>query len=185
MIRRLAEQIIDLNTKTVRKIILKQGEDNGTVIPFRVIQGGLPFDLTGISINFVATKPDNTAIINTCSLIDPEQGKFEYLVTEQTVSVSGWMKADIQFIKAGSIAYSYSLTVAVEESALSPVISSPEYTALNEALERADQLEQEVADILNGAIATHTSNGLMSATDKQKLDEMIAITNKEIDAAIA
>ena len=143
MIRRLPEQIIDLNNKSSMKIFLKQGEDNGSTIPFRIIQDGAAFDITGYAINFVAKKPDNTLIVNKCNIKDAAKGKFEYLVSKQTVTAAGWMKAEIQLIKDQSMGYSFDLTIGIEENALSPIVSENELNVFTEILGKIDQASQD------------------------------------------
>lgn len=145
-IRRHNEIIVDLNNRNIEALYLEQGESEGTIIPFRVIQNGMAVDLTNYEVNFVGRKSDGTSLLNPCTLTDPKAGKAEYVVTDQTVSTSGKLKAAIQFIKEGTIAYSRELYIIVEATPLGGVQASDQMIYLVKAINEYDKYVEGAAD---------------------------------------
>lgn len=150
-IRRYREIIIDLNNRAVEALYLQQGESKGTVIPFRVVQGGLPVDLTGYDVNFAGARPDEVPILNPCVVTDAEAGKLEYTVTAQTVSVSGKLKAAIQFVKDQEVMYSRGITCVVESSPLASVPPGQEMIYIVEKIGDVDRAVDKAAEHIEEA----------------------------------
>ncbi len=113
-IRRHPEVIVDINNRTIQQIILQEGESEGTVIPFLIVDNGTPVDLTGYVINTYIIKPDGTKVLNPSTITDAANGKVEYTVTKQTVSASGRGLLNLQILEGQTIAYSGGVRTVIE-----------------------------------------------------------------------
>lgn len=113
-IRRHPEVIVDINNRTIQQIILQEGESEGTVIPFLIVDNGTPVDLTGYVINTYIIKPDGTKVLNPSTITDAVNGKVEYTVTTQTVSASGRGLLNLQILEGQTIAYSGGVRTVIE-----------------------------------------------------------------------
>ena len=113
-IRRHPEVIVDINNRTIQQIILQEGESEGTVIPFLIVDNGTPVDLTGYVINTYIIKPDGTKVLNPSTITDAANGKVEYTVTTQTVSASGRGLLNLQILEGQTIAYSGGVRTVIE-----------------------------------------------------------------------
>lgn len=92
---------------------LQQYEDEGRTLRFTLWDRLKPFDLTGRTVHFSARKPDGKIILNPCTVVDAEQGVCEYVVTAQTVVVSGEMDVQIHVRKAGTLLITRALLTEV------------------------------------------------------------------------
>lgn len=113
-IRRHPEVVVDINNRTIKQIILQEGESEGTVIPFLIVDNGTPVDLTGYTVNAYIIKPDGTKVLNASTITDAINGRLEYVVTGQTVSASGRGLLNLQIMEGDAIAYSGGVRTVIE-----------------------------------------------------------------------
>ena len=91
---RTYEIILDAKNDILPEIIFgRQGDKTGAVqINGTIVDGGVPYDLTGKSLAFKATTAKGTAIVvdsNNFNIVDASNGKFTYLIPNALWSEAG------------------------------------------------------------------------------------------------
>ena len=113
-IRRHPEITVDINSRNIDKVMLHEGESEGTVLPFAFMDQGKPLDISGMKVSFCLVKPDGKMVVNSCTVTDARAGKVEYTVTAQTVSRYGRGLINLQLVKGSALAYSGTVLAEIE-----------------------------------------------------------------------
>ena len=122
-------------------ITAKQGEASGRKITFSLNEGRLPYKVpSGVTAVLRAKKPSGAVLYNTCT-VTPD-GNVEYIITTQTVAEVGKLPCELQLSQDGKVIFSPNFTLLVYKnlSVDSEVESSDEFTALQAAISRAENL---------------------------------------------
>lgn len=122
-------------------ITAKQGEASGRKITFSLNEGRLPYKVpSGVTAVLRAKKPSGAVLYNTCT-VTPD-GNVEYIITTQTVAEVGKLPCELQLSQDGKVIFSPNFTLLVYKnlSVDSEVESSDEFTALQAAINRAENL---------------------------------------------
>ena len=140
-------------------ITAKQGEASGRKITFSLNEGRLPYKVpAGVTAVLRAKKPSGAVLYNTCTVT--ADGNVEYTITTQTVAEVGKLPCELQLSQDGKVIFSPNFTLLVYKnlSVDSEVESSDEFTALQDAINRAENLA-------GGALRVNVtySNGIHSA----------------------
>jgi archaellin len=128
---------LDFTRKYLAPIYLNQYEADSRDFVITCTAGQSPINLAGSSVVFYATKPDDTILFNSCTIVDAAAGKIQYTPTEQTCAASGALTCQIVIIASdSSVLRSMEFTVTVNpgKDYSEAVESTSEYTALDEAL---------------------------------------------------
>lgn len=133
-----------LDNKTYQYLYSKQ-YDEGRDIVFEITQNGLPLDLTGMIATFQMKKPDNTVVINDCTISD---NKISISITNQMTICFGRIPFQVQLIKDETVITTVTGFLNVSESVVHPddVISSDEFNALTHALIKVEKLNVEITN---------------------------------------
>ena len=122
-------------------ITAKQGEASGRKITFSLNEGRLPYKVPlGVTAVLRAKKPSGAVLYNTCTVT--ADGNVEYIITTQTVAEVGKLPCELQLSQDGKVIFSPNFTLLVYKnlSVDSEVESSDEFTALQAAINRAENL---------------------------------------------
>lgn len=122
-------------------ITAKQGEASGRKITFSLNEGRLPYKVpSGVTAVLRAKKPSGAVLYNTCT-VTPD-GNVEYIITTQTVAEVGKLPCELQLSQDGKVIFSPNFTLLVYKnlSVDSEVESSDEFTALQAAINKAENL---------------------------------------------
>ena len=122
-------------------ITAKQGEASGRKITFSLNEGRLPYKVpAGVTAVLRAKKPSGAVLYNTCTVT--ADGNVEYIITTQTVAEVGKLPCELQLSQDGKVIFSPNFTLLVYKnlSVDSEVESSDEFTALQAAINRAENL---------------------------------------------
>lgn len=138
------EYRIDLDCRRAESQVIitaKQGEASGRKITFSLKEGRLPYKVpSGVTAVLRAKKPSGAVLYNTCT-VTPD-GKVEYIITTQTVADVGTLPCELQLSQDGRVIFTPNFTLLVYRNLAidSEVESSDEYTALQAAIARAENI---------------------------------------------
>lgn len=178
-------QIWKSNSETA---LATQGEVNSRFLSVKIEDENGPIDLTGKKVYFFAKKPDDNIIFVEMTVEDAKNGTAVLSLTSQMSAVSGFLSGceihvmsasgNTLIVKEINILVQPSLGICIEESL-------SELSAFQQMTTDVNTLKQHIVNENNphnvtieqiGAasadVATTSSNGLMSSTDKSKLNEI-------------
>jgi len=174
-----------------------QGEINSRFLEITITDKGNFFNLTGKTVMVYMTKPDGK--INSCSVVDAPNGKINVSLTSQMSIVAGVVKDfevhiignDKSRLKVSGICLKIKGTSNVDEA----IESTNEFTALIEALKKADESleyvieflaekEQEIDQIVSQKMQDVTSDFNESMTSfTQQVNAAVTSANQATQAA--
>lgn len=156
-IRRYPLIMVDINNRSIEQVILHEGESEGTVLPFKILDNGVTLDLTGYTVNFYLIKPDGKRVLNSCVIADAKAGLVEYTVTSQTVAKSGRGLLNIQILDNGNIAYSGGIRTQVEYTGMGGG-STGESNIFTEIVEKAEKSAEDAKGYALSALEAYTKS---------------------------
>ena len=176
-----------------------QGEINSRFLEITITDKGNFFNLTGKTVMVYMTKPDGKIIFNSCSVVDAPNGKINVSLTSQMSIVAGVVKDfevhiignDKSRLKVSGICLKIKDTSNVDEA----IESTNEFTALVEALKKADESleyvteflaekEQEIDQIVSQKMQDVTSDFNESMTSfTQQVNAAVTSANQATQAA--
>lgn len=176
-----------------------QGEINSRFLEITITDKGNFFNLTGKTVMVYMTKPDGKIIFNSCSVVDAPNGKINVSLTSQMSIVAGVVKDfevhiignDKSRLKVSGICLKIKGTSNVDEA----IESTNEFTALIEALKKADESleyvieflaekEQEIDQIVSQKMQDVTSDFNESMTSfTQQVNAAVTSANQATQAA--
>ena len=176
-----------------------QGEINSRFLEITITDKGNFFNLTGKTVMVYMTKPDGKIIFNSCSVVDAPNGKINVSLTSQMSIVAGVVKDfevhiignDKSRLKVSGICLKIKGTSNVDEA----IESTNEFTALIEALKKADESleyvieflaekEQEIDQIVSQKMLDVTSDFNESMTSfTQQVNAAVTSANQATQAA--
>ena len=142
MSNRLQQITIDINSDNnfqyVRAI---QGDANGYLAEITIVADGIPYEIDqSKTATLRGTKPDGKQIFNTCEIT--ENNTILIKSTEQLTSTLGRSKYEISFYgknnPSGETTFPFYIVVVESAVNAKTVVSSNEFTALQEAFSTAD-----------------------------------------------
>ena len=176
-----------------------QGEINSRFLEITITDKGNFFNLTGKTVMVYMTKPDGKIIFNSCRVVDAPNGKINVSLTSQMSIVAGVVKDfevhiignDKSRLKVSGICLKIKGTSNVDEA----IESTNEFTALIEALKKADESleyvieflaekEQEIDQIVSQKMQDVTSDFNESMTSfTQQVNAAVTSANQATQAA--
>lgn len=176
-----------------------QGEINSRFLEITITDKCGFFNLTGKTVMVYMTKPDGKIIFNSCSVVDAPNGKINVSLTSQMSIVAGVVKDfevhiignDKSRLKVSGICLKIKGTSNVDEA----IESTNEFTALIEALKKADESleyvieflaekEQEIDQIVSQKMQDVTSDFNESMTSfTQQVNAAVTSANQATQAA--
>lgn len=74
---------------------VKAGDTKSSVINIQLLDDFNPVDLTGLTIKFIAKKPDGNIVWQTPDVVDAIQGKIQVVLFNQTIAVAGLTEVEV------------------------------------------------------------------------------------------
>ena len=129
-----------------------QGEISSRFVDISLTDKNSPLNLTNKTVAVYMTKPDKTLIFNNCTIKDNENGVVTMALTSQMSAIAGIIK-DITFHVIGNDKSLLKVTGMYLDIESSPdqseaIESTNEFTALVEALQKADESLEYVTQFL-------------------------------------
>lgn len=143
-----ARQIIEIDfwQREMPPLELQQSESSGRRLEFQIYNYGEIFDITGYTAKFQAVRPDGQPYEGPCEIVTPAEGRFDYVVTADAVSVNGQMRGQIVFTNAdGTSVRSRVILINVLES-LDPdqkIIDTTVFAEARKNLMKAAEIKAE------------------------------------------
>lgn len=136
---------IDIDKDNYETIPSVQYDSKTRYLHVYLFNSSSPFDITGCSVKIAGIKADNTDIFNECKVIDPKKGFIEIELTEQMNAVHGLLECELKIYSADGVLTTKPLNIYVSKSVtrVSNITSSNEFTALTEALAKAQAIDSK------------------------------------------
>ena len=132
------------------RVKVNQGEVNSRFLQVKILDKKKPFNFTGKTVIFYATKPDGNLIFNYCEIIDAQKGLINLAMTSQMSIVPGIMR-DCEFhildeeltkLKVKGL----SIEIARCTDFESAIESTSEFTALTQALDEVNKVMEAYSE---------------------------------------
>ena len=178
---------VDLSKNLHESIQVKQ-RDNARHLLFRILDNGVPFDLSNKTVRVFGKKADGKEIYNDMSITNATKGECELRLTSGALSASGILQLEIEVKENEDILSTFLLDVDVKMSIRSNngIESSNEFTALENGIIKLDkwdkyfketsgQIEQKYTVELNNVKSSLEENAkLIKCTDGEAITLEIA-----------
>lgn len=143
-------QIFNLDDKIhLFNLTAKQNDTTGSrSFTFKLIKNSIPFNLTGLSVRVGGVKADGKPVFNDCNIVDVNKGLVELELTTQMLTAAGTLDLEL-IILQGNIRLStipFEVEIIPSVTKYSEIVSSNEYGALNNALNKADEYGQKLKE---------------------------------------
>lgn len=134
--------IVDIKVKQYNPLILKQMDT--TKINFKLLDGGLVFDISELEPGIVFTKPNNTVVLQSSNIIK-EGNTITVTLIEDCLRLSGHAKMEVELKQNTEVVSSFLIPIEIEPTGKGKVESTntPNYIeALEEAIKQ-EKIRQE------------------------------------------
>ena len=138
---------IDVNKDLYNPIQVKQS-DNARYLLFRILDNGVPFDLTGKTVRFFGKKPDGKEIYNDMTITSATKGECELRLTSGALSTPGILQLEIEIKENEDVLTTFLLDVDIKKSLRSSrsIQSSNEYTVIEKIIETMKEWIEKAKD---------------------------------------
>ena len=143
----LREVKADLSKSLHNNIQVKQS-DNARYLLFRILDNGVPFDLTGKTVRFFGKKPDGKEIYNDMTITSATKGECELRLTSGALSTPGILQLEIEIKENEDVLTTFLLDVDIKKSlrSSSSIQSSNEYTVIEKIIETMKEWIEKAKD---------------------------------------
>ena len=163
---------IDIDKKNFETITSVQYDSNTRFLHINILNGSVPFDITGCNVKISGSKPDGTAIFNNCTIINAKEGFVEVELTEQMNAAVGTLKCELKIYSTDGVLTTKQFSIEVTPSATSKTItSSNEFKALTDALKEVQRFEGRIDEIANKGTTTEVLKKTTEDYIQEKLDD--------------
>lgn len=172
-------QYAQLNSMVMGRV----GDKASNTVDVYVVDGFVPYNLTGSDVYFECAKPDNTSVRdkNGIVMIDAAKGHFEYTFPTQTFTAVGKSKQAYFTVEKNSTVKATTqdfIIVSIPDALTNRI---PSQTYISQLEELIWQLEQIELDLLNSAAYQEAHNAkifaeqakLISESVKAQLDQIV------------
>ncbi|MEK5125168.1 BppU family phage baseplate upper protein [Bacillus sp. FSL R9-9492] len=171
------------------------GDKASNTVDVYVVDGFIPYNLTGSDVYFECAKPDNTSVRdkNGITMIDAAKGHFEYTFPAQTFASVGKSKQAYFTVEKNSTvkATTQDFIIVSLPDALTNRIPSKTYISQLDGLIK--QLEQMQLDVLNSEAYKEAHNAkefaeqakLISESVQEQLNQIVIEGDSSVEAAQA
>lgn len=123
-------------------------DSNSRVWHFHLTVDYQPLNLTGKTVMFMAEKPDKTNVLNDCEIIDAENGIVKVELTRQVNAVPGHVNCLLKIVGSDGYVLKTKTFIVEVSKTLSdkPIVSTNEFSALDEALGRVQNIDRRFAE---------------------------------------
>lgn len=134
---------IDVSKDLYNPIQVKQS-DNARYLLFRILDNGVPFDLSNKNVRVFGKKADGKEIYNDLSITNATKGECELRLTSGALSTPGILQLEIEIKENRDVLSTFSLDIDVKKSLRSDfsVESSNEFTALENGISKLDEWDK-------------------------------------------
>lgn len=138
---------IDVSKDLYNPIQVKQS-DNARYLLFRILDNGVPFDLTGKTVRFFGKKPDGKEIYNDMTITSATKGECELRLTSGALSTPGILQLEIEIKENEDTISTFILDVNIKKSlrSNSSIESSNEYTVIEKIIETMKEWIEKAKD---------------------------------------
>ncbi|MDU6047117.1 BppU family phage baseplate upper protein [Clostridium sp.] len=138
---------VDLSKSLHESIQVKQ-RDNARYLLFRILDNGVPFDLTGKTVRFFGKKPDGKEIYNDMTITSATKGECELRLTSGALSTPGILQLEIEIKENEDVLTTFLLDVDIKKSlrSSSSIQSSNEYTVIEKIIETMKEWIEKAKD---------------------------------------
>ena len=138
---------IDVSKDLYNPIQVKQS-DNARYLLFRILDNGVPFDLTGKTVRFFGKKPDGKEIYNDMTITSATKGECELRLTSGALSTPGILQLEIEIKENEDTISTFILDVNIKKSlrSNSSIQSSNEYTVIEKIIETMKEWIEKAKD---------------------------------------
>ena len=138
---------IDVSKDLYNPIQVKQS-DNARYLLFRILDNGVPFDLTGKTVRFFGKKPDGKEIYNDMTITSATKGECELRLTSGALSTPGILQLEIEIKENEDVLTTFLLDVDIKKSlrSSSSIQSSNEYTVIEKIIETMKEWIEKAKD---------------------------------------
>lgn len=138
---------IDVSKDLYNPIQVKQS-DNARYLLFRILDNGVPFDLTGKTVRFFGKKPDGKEIYNDMTITSATKGECELRLTSGALSTPGILQLEIEIKENDDVLTTFLLDVDIKKSlrSSSSIQSSNEYTVIEKIIETMKEWIEKAKD---------------------------------------
>ncbi len=153
---------VDLSKSLHESIQVKQ-RDNARYLLFRILDSGVPFDLSNKTVRVFGKKPDGKEIYNDMSITNATKGECELRLTSGTLSTPGVLQLEIEIKENEDVLTTFLFRVDIKKSlrSNSSIESSNEFTTLENGIIKLDEwdkyfeetsgkIEEKYTERLNG-----------------------------------
>lgn len=139
---------LDIDDKLNEHIKSVELDSNSRVWHFHLTVDYQPLNLTGKTVKFMAEKPDKTNVLNDCKIIDAENGIVKVELTRQVNAVPGHVNCLLKIVGSDGYVLKTKTFIVEVSKTLSdkPIVSTNEFSALDEALGRVQNIDQRFAE---------------------------------------
>ena len=155
--------------------------DTARYLLFKILDNGVPFNLTGKTVRAWAKKPDGTYIYNDLVVVSANDGEAELQLTSQMLAKIGILNLNLE-ISEGTDRLSlmpFTIVIMLSFRDDNAVESTNEFSALTAALASVDSLETNYAPRLNVV-----ESSLSDKVTKSELQQ-VSLSYKESYATLA
>ena len=138
---------IDVSKDLYNPIQVKQSY-NARYLLFRILDNGVPFDLTGKTVRFFGKKPDGKEIYNDMTITSATKGECELRLTSGALSTPGILQLEIEIKENEDVLTTFLLDVDIKKSlrSSSSIQSSNEYTVIEKIIETMKEWIEKAKD---------------------------------------
>lgn len=151
------------------------GDKAGNTVDVYVVDGFVPYNLTGSDVYFECAKPDNTSVRdkNGIVMIDAAKGHFEYTFPAQTFAAIGKSKQAYFTVEKNSTVKATTqdfIIVSIPDALTNRI---PSQTYISQLEELIWQLEQIELDLLNSAAYREAHDAKIFAEQAKAISESV------------
>lgn len=149
---------LDISKELFAIVKAKQGDTKSRFLLFNLYDNSIPFSLVNRTVRAYARKPDGQDVFNDLEIINSASGSCELELTNQLLAVPGMVNMELMIIEGEKKLTSIPFQLEVIESINSEnaVISTNEFSSLVNALNKAEEYNQELKDASEGLETKYT-----------------------------
>lgn len=180
---------IDIDKNNFEVIPSVQYDSNTRYLHINLLNGSVPFDITGCSVKISGTKPDGTAIFNNCTVVNAKEGFVEVELTEQMNAAPGTVKCELKLYDGNGVLTTKQFYIEVSASVTSKSItSSNEFKALEEALSKVNNIDTKFESLTEAAVKEATEKEIQKQIASGNMANLTiangSITKEKLDPSI-
>lgn len=134
---------LEINKDLYNPIQVKQN-DTARYLLFRILDSGVPFDLSNKTVRVFGKKPDGKEIYNDMSITNATKGECELRLTSGALSTPGILQLEIEIKENEDVLTTFLFDVDIKKSlrSNSSIESSNEFTALENGIAKLDEWDK-------------------------------------------